>query len=91
MLESWGEMGQITELFREVDLGNIKIEVAIVDNSGYKVYLTAKDSDGCRLWRTALTDANGNIRVYASVSDVIKEVENTIAKSKGKVSFAKSA
>ena len=84
-------MGLKIEFLREVDLGSLKIEISIVENGGYKVYLTAKDLDDRRLWRTALTDANGNVRVYASVSEAIAEAENTIDNSAGTRSLAISA
>ena len=84
-------MGLKIEFFREVDLGSLKIEISIVEHGGYKVYLTAKDTDDRRLWRTALTDADGHIKVYMSVSEAIREAENTIENSTGKQLLAISA
>lgn len=84
-------MGLIIEFLREVDLGSLKIGISIVENGGYKVYLTAKDIDDRRLWRTALTDADGKIKVYMSVSEAVREAENTIENSTGKQSLAISA
>lgn len=81
-------MGLIIEFLREIDLGSLKIEILIVENGGYKVYLTAKDIDDRRLWRTALTDPDGNIKVYRSVSEAVREAENTIENSTGKLSLA---
>lgn len=74
--------------FRVVDLGTLKIEVSIIENVGYRVYFTAKDMEDRRLWRTALTDSDGTVRVYNSVSDAIKDAENTIENSTGKPSRA---
>ena len=85
------EMGVRIEFLREVELGSLKIEILIVQNGGFKVYLLAKDIDDRRLWRTALTDADGNVKVYNSVSDAIAEAENTIENSAGKQSLAISA
>ena len=85
------EMGVRIEFLREVELGGLKIEISIVENGGFKVYLMAKDMDDRRLWRTALTDADGNVKVYNSVSEAIAEAENTIVNSAGRQSLAISA
>lgn len=85
------EMGVRIEFLREVELGSLKIEISIVENGGFKVYLMAKDMDDRRLWRTALTDADGNVKVYNSVSEAIAEAENTIENCAGKQSLAISA
>lgn len=79
------------EFFREVDLGTLRIEISIVEHGGYKVYLTAKDKDDRRLWNTALTDAEGSVKVYSSVSDAIADAEITIENSTGKQPLAISA
>ena len=76
---------------REVELRSLRIEISIVENGGFKVYLMAKDMDDRRLWRTALTDADGNVKVYNSVSEAIAEAENTIVNSAGRQSLAISA
>ena len=85
------EMGVRIEFLREVELGGLKIEISIVENGGFKVYLMAKDMDDRRLWRKALTDADGNVKVYNSVSEAIAEAENTIVNSAGRQSLAISA
>ena len=90
-MEEQRKMGLGIEFFRVVDLGNLKIEVSIVENSGYRVYLTATDGEDRRLWRTALTDADGSVKVYTSIADAIKEAEHTIETSTGKPTLAKSA
>jgi hypothetical protein len=84
-------MGLEIGFFRVVDLGSLKIEVSIVENAGYKVYFTATDTDDRRLWHTALTDSEGNIKVYTSISDAITAAENIIEHSRGKYSLALSA
>jgi hypothetical protein len=81
MMANGRGMGPKIEFFTEVGLGSLKIEISIVENGGYKVYLTAKDLDDRRLWRTALTDADGNVKVYRSVSAAIKEAQNTLENS----------
>ena len=90
-MANWDEMGVKIEFLREVDLGSLKIEISIVENWGYKVYLTAKDLDDRRLWRTALTDADGNVKEYTSVSEAIIEAESTIENSTRRQSLAISA
>lgn len=84
-------MGLEIGFFRVVDVAGLKIEVSIVEHAGYKVYLTAKDNEDRRLWHTALTDAEGKIKVYTSISDSITAAESIIEHSKGKHSLALSA
>ena len=83
-------MGLKMEFFRVVNLGTLRIEVSIVENAGYRVYFTAKDMDGRRLWRTALTNAGGDIRLYNSLSDAIRDAEATIEHSNDKTALARS-
>ena len=84
-------MGLEIGFFRVVNLGTLKIEVSIVENAGFKVYFTAKDMEDRRLWHTALTDAEGTIKVYTSVSDAIREAESILESSTGQQSLAVSA
>ncbi|HEU5145161.1 MAG TPA: hypothetical protein VFT90_00530 [Chryseosolibacter sp.] len=79
------------EFYGEVDLGSLRIEISIHAHDGYKVYFTAKDNDDRRVWRTPLTDAGGNIKIFRSLSDAITDAEKIIENSSGKQSLALSA
>ena len=79
------------EFYGEVDLGSLRIEISIHAHDGYKVYFTAKDNDDRPVWRTPLTDAGGNIKIFRSLSDAITDAEKIIENSSGKQSLALSA
>ena len=89
-VELFRAMGVGIEIHREFETGSLKIEVSVLGNRDYKVFLTAKDSDGNRMWSTTLTDAEGNVRVFASISDAIHAVEKVIRSSSQNVPLVKS-
>lgn len=66
------------QFYREVDLVTIKIEITIHEGDGCKVYFTGKDNEDRRVWRTALTDREGNPKIYRSISEAIMDAEKTI-------------
>jgi hypothetical protein len=73
----------------EFDLGKMKIEVSVQNTSpritfgnnfegescdlSFNVFLTAKDKEGRRLWRTPITDHDGRPKVYTSIEDALTE------------------
>jgi hypothetical protein len=73
----------------EMDLGILTIEVSIKNTSPiirfgnfisgqkmvdeFRVYLTAKDRNGTRLWRTAMTDNEGQPKIYTSIESAIDD------------------
>lgn len=73
----------------EFDLGQMKIEVSIKNTSpritfsnnfsgefcdlSFNVFLTAKDQEGRRLWRTPVMDQDGKPKVYTSIEQALAE------------------
>jgi hypothetical protein len=73
----------------EMDLGQLTIEVSIKNTSPiirfgnfisgqkmeneFNVYLTAKDKNGRRLWRTPMTDNDGQPKTYTSIESAIDD------------------
>lgn len=73
----------------ELDLGQLKIEVSVHNSSpritftdrfaieqsdlSFNVYLTAKDKEGRRLWRTPITDMDGNPKVFYSIDEALSD------------------
>jgi hypothetical protein len=71
----------------ELDLGSMKIEVSVQNTSPritfsnildgkccdfkVSVFLTAKNKEGQRLWRTPVTDLYGNPKVYESIDEAL--------------------
>jgi hypothetical protein len=63
---------------KEVQIGQLTIEYSIVDKDGCRVTFTAKDDEHRRIWRTELTDADGNAKVYANAQEAINEANKKI-------------
>ena len=63
---------------KEVQIGQLTIEYSIVDKDGCRVTFTAKDDEHRRIWRTELTDADGNAKVYANAQEAINEANRKI-------------
>lgn len=67
------------EIFsKEIQIGNIIIELSIQESKGTKrVVITAKDDQNRRLWRTPILD-NGEIKTYDSQEDAIEDAEKKV-------------
>jgi RPA family protein len=65
---------------KEVVIGPLTIEYSIIEKDGCRVTFTAKDDEHRRIWRTELTDSEGNTKVYATVQDAIKEANQKLSR-----------
>jgi hypothetical protein len=63
---------------KEVQIGQLTIEYAVIDKDGCRVTFTAKDDEHRRIWRTELTDAEGNPKVYQSPQEAINEANKKL-------------
>jgi hypothetical protein len=63
---------------KEVLIGNLTIEYSIIDKDGCRVTFTAKDDEHRRIWRTELTDQDGNVKVYPTVQDAILDANRKL-------------
>ena len=63
---------------KEVSIGHLTIEYSIIEKDGCRVTFTAKDEEHRRIWRTDLTDADGNTKVYSNVQDAIKDANQKL-------------
>jgi hypothetical protein len=72
--------GEIMEVYsKEIQVGNIIIELSIQDIDGTKrVVLTAKDDQNRRLWRTPILD-NGSVKTYDNSEDALADAERKVA------------
>lgn len=67
------------EIFsREVVIGALTIEYSVIDKDGCRVTFTAKDDEHRRIWRTELTDADGNAKVYSTVQEAIADANRKL-------------
>ncbi len=65
-------------LVDEVSLGEVRIEISIHEKNGWSVWLTARDTDNRRIWRTPFTDAKGNMRVYISIQEAMQDAQHQL-------------
>jgi hypothetical protein len=72
--------GEIMEVYsKEIQVGNIIIELSIQDIDGTKrVVLTAKDDQNRRLWRTPILH-NGSVKTYENSEDALADAERKVA------------
>ncbi len=63
---------------KEVRIGDLKIELSIVEKDGCRVTLTAKDIENRRIWRTELTDEEGHVNVYRNRQEAISEANKKL-------------
>ncbi len=64
---------------REVSLGEVRIELSIHEGDGWSVWLTARDPEGRRIWKTPLTDEEGRTKVYATAQEAVMDAQSQIA------------
>lgn len=60
---------------KEVTLGEVRIELSIHEQNGWSVWLTARDLQGRRIWKTPLTDEEGRTKVYATSHEAIMDAQ----------------
>jgi hypothetical protein len=63
---------------KEVQIGNLTIEYCVIEKDGCRVTFTAKDVENRRIWRTELTDHDGNARIYSSAQEAILEANQKL-------------
>jgi hypothetical protein len=63
---------------KEVQIGQLTIEYAVIDKDGCRVTFTAKDDEHRRIWRTELTDSDGNPKVYPNVQEAINDANRKL-------------
>jgi hypothetical protein len=67
------------ELFaEEYWVGNLKMDVSVQEGQGCRVIITARDDKNRRIWRTPLTDENGEIKIYSSHEEAILEARKAL-------------
>ncbi len=64
---------------KEVSLGEVRIELSIHENDGWTVWLTARDAQDRRIWKTPLTDEEGRTKIYSSARDAILDAQAQVS------------
>ena len=62
-------------LLREVNLGQVRIELSVHQKDGWSVWLTARDQENRRIWRTPLTDDEGRVKIYENVHEAVLDAD----------------
>ena len=65
-------------LLKEVSLGQVRIELSVHQKDGWTVWLTARDHDNRRIWRTQLTDDEGHVKVYPNVHEAVLDAQSQL-------------
>ena len=65
-------------LIKEVSLGEVKIELSVHEKNGWSVWLTARDKENRRIWRTPSTDETGNVKLYTSVHEAMQDAHHQL-------------
>lgn len=60
---------------KEYKVGNIRIELTVLEKDGCKMVLTAKDKNNEILWKTYVTDDFGRTKIYTSVEDALEDAD----------------
>lgn len=63
---------------KEVQIGELTIEYSVIEKDGCRVTFTAKDDEHRRIWRTELTDSNGNAKIYPNVQEAINDANRKL-------------
>lgn len=63
---------------KEVLIGDLTIEYSVIEKEGCRVTFTAKDDEHRRIWRTELTDEDGNVKIYPTVQEAINDANRKI-------------
>jgi hypothetical protein len=88
------EVNQMEIYSVEIDLGQLLIEVSVQHTSprirfnncylnrnvedGFHVYLTAKDKNMRRIWRTPVIDDTGTVKRYYSIEEAMTDVNGRL-------------
>jgi hypothetical protein len=57
----------------EVHLGKLTFVLSVLEKQGCRVFITAKDEDNRRIWKTPILDGNGDISTFPDVRAAIDE------------------
>ena len=63
---------------KEVSLGEVRIELSVHEKNGWSVWLTARDKENRRIWRTPFTDEKGAVKLYTSVHEAMQDAHNQL-------------
>lgn len=75
------ELVRMEYIVEELELGRLRLALSILEKQGYRIFITARDSENRRLWKTPLMDGDGHIKVFQDTAEALMEVKNKLFKS----------
>jgi hypothetical protein len=65
-------------IIEEIRQGQILFILSVLERQGCRIFITAKDADNRRIWKTPLMDDRGNIKVYQNAGAAVTDAKNKI-------------
>jgi hypothetical protein len=62
----------------EFNQGCVSFVLSVLEKRGFRVFITAKDEDNRRIWKTPLMDENGNVRIYPDAESALTDAKRKI-------------
>lgn len=62
----------------EVQLGRLKIILSVLAKQGCSVYITAKDENNRKVWKTPLLNEDGEVGIYSDYQVALTEAKKKI-------------
>jgi hypothetical protein len=66
-------------IVEEILFGRLKFVISVLEKQGCSVFITAKDEENRRLWKTPVLDDSGSICIYPDPQNAITEAKKKIS------------
>jgi hypothetical protein len=63
----------------EIHVGKLTFVLSVLEKHGCKVFITAKDEDNRRIWKTPLLDLNGEMLTYPTSDMAIESAKQKLS------------
>jgi hypothetical protein len=63
----------------EIHVGKLTFVLSVLEKQGCKVFITAKDEDNRRIWKTPLLDGNGEMLTYPTSNEAIEGAKQKLS------------
>jgi hypothetical protein len=66
-------------IIEEIQFGRLRLVLSILEKQGFSVFITAKDEDNRRVWKTPLLDASGSVNIYPDSAIAVAEAKKKVS------------
>lgn len=66
-------------VFDEIHIGKMIIVLSVLEKQGCQVFVTAKDEENRRIWKTPLLDGNGQMATYQTSEEALEEARKKLS------------